>query len=98
MYMYKVFPSNCQKLKKKGNKCEISSARCRHIDVWQMTSCKINKWVKFMSFNKSVKLKFHALLAKTNKNLQICCKTSALLVNPCSGPPKNNTILFSNSN
>ena len=27
-----------------------------------------------MSFNKSVKLKFHALLAKTSKNSQICCK------------------------
>ena len=44
--------------------------------------------VKFMSLNKGVKLKFHALLAKTSKNSQNQQKTSILPVNPCSGAPK----------
>ena len=44
-----------------------------------------------MSLNKGVKLKFHALLAKTSKNLQIFKNTSILPVNPCSGTPKNST-------
>ena len=75
--MCKVFPSNRQKLKKR--KCtlhEISSAspkayRRRGNDVIRLVT-QNQFLVNFMSLNKSMKLKFHALLEKTNKNSQIC--------------------------
>ena len=77
MYMCKVFLSNRQKLK--NRKCyshKVSSALLqayRRIanDVIRFVT-QANKLVKVMLLNKGVKLKFHALLAKTRKNSQIC--------------------------
>ena len=100
MYICKMLPSNRQKLKKKKmrftwNKfCIAWGILTSPKDVIRFVM-QSQFSVKFMSLNKGVKLKFHALLAKTSKNSQIFKKTSILPVNPCSGTPKNSTILFS---
>ena len=72
MYMCKVFPSN-RKCSKKDNAIYMKEVLdcLRHIDVGKRRNFLRHAkqfLVKFMSLNKSVKLKFHALLAKTSKN------------------------------
>ena len=67
-----MFPSNCQKPKKRKFVLhEISSASPEAFRRRQRRNslCTQSQFlVKFMSLSKGVKLKFHALLAKTIKN------------------------------
>ena len=74
MYMCKMLLSNRQKLKtRKCDLHEISSASRKAFRRRGFVT-QSQFLVKFMSFNKGVKLKFHAPLAKTSKNSQILLK------------------------
>ena len=72
MYMCKMFSSNRQKLKK----CDLHKISSASPKAYGRLANEVIPFVmqnqflvKFMSLNKSVKLKFLALLAKTSKNL-----------------------------
>ena len=73
MYMCKMLSSNRQKLKKKENAIYMKQVlHClRHSNDVIRFVTQSQFLVKFMSLNKGVKSKFHALLAKTSKNSQI---------------------------
>ena len=74
MYMCKMLPSNRQKLKKRKCDLHVISSTCNNFDSAKDVIRFVTQsqfLIKFMSLNKGVKLKFHALLAKTSKNSQI---------------------------